>query len=518
MTVTPVFACVVEEQPGLTSLLAGSGDFAILRTYDSTTPPDTRGAALLFVEDGDAGTAALARARSFAAADPEVLLVCVVPQGLTLERDRALREAGAFDVIELGFHLDRALLRLAFAARRVIAARDERAQLAAGLAHEDRLAAIGKLAASVSHEINTPIQVIVANLDSIRGELEALLARPRSQHGELLARYATNLVESVGDSLTSSRRIATIVRSLKEFARTTEGTPRFEPTMLNDEVQSVLRLVGKEARFQVKIELELDPRLPHVMAPPHTVTQILTNLVVNAFQALDLVEQGQRRLRIATSADDEVVCVEVYDSGPGIKAEVVSRIFDPFFTTKPMGQGTGLGLAITKELVREAGGEILVDSEPGRGTAFRVAFPRPPPVSVRPRPLSAPPPSMARLRVLLVDDDELLLRALARALRLDFECTTATSGRAALELLRKGESYDVVVTDIVMPEMNGHELFMAIQDVDPALAERAIFLSGGLQAAALSQAITDTGRGLLEKPLSPRDLARKILELGATRH
>ena len=518
MSVAPVFACVVEENPGLTSLLASSMDFAILRTYDATTPLDTRGASVLFVEDSDSGAAALARTRSFAAAEPDLLLVCVVPNGITLERERALRQAGAFDVIELGAGLDRALLRLAFTARRTLALRDERAQLTAGIAHEDRLAAIGKVAASVSHEINTPIQAIVANLDSIRRELEGLLARPRAQHGELLERYASNLLETVSDSLTGSRRIGAIVRSLKEFARTTEAAPRLESTNLNEEVQSVLRLVGKEARFQVKIELELDPRLPHVMAPPHTMTQTITNMVVNAFQALDQVEPPRRRLRIRTSADDEVVCVEIEDTGPGMSSDVVARIFDPFFTTKPSGQGTGLGLAITKELVRKAGGEVLVDSELGRGTTFRIVMPRPPPVSDRPRPLSVPPPSIARLRVLIVDDDELLLRALARTFRQDFDCVTATSGKVALELIGRGEHFDVVVSDIVMPEMNGHELYLAIRALDPVLADHAIFLSGGLQATALSQAIAETGRNLLEKPLAPRDLAKKIHEVGATRH
>ncbi|MFO0714214.1 MAG: ATP-binding protein [Sandaracinus sp.] len=517
MSLAPISACVVEESPELSPRLVATGDFSLLRRYDPSTPPDTRGASVLFVEDSDPSHAALARTRSFAASDVDVLLVVVVPQGVAIEQERALRQAGAFDVIELGPGLERALYRLAATARRVIAMREERAQLAAGLAHEDRLAAIGKLAASVSHEINTPIQTIVANLDSIRLELEALLARPRSQHGELLERYASNLLETVSDSLTGSRRISAIVRSLKEFARTTEATARLEPTSLNDEVQSVLRLVGKEARFQVKVELELDPMLPQVLAPAHTMTQVLTNLVVNALQALDQVDPAQRKLRIHTAADVEMVIVEVSDTGPGMPPEVVARIFDPFFTTKPSGQGTGLGLAITKELVRKAGGEILVDSELGRGTSFRVALPRPPPISVRPRPLSVPPPSIAHLRVLIVDDDELLLRALARALKQQFEVTTVASGRGALERLRKGEHFDVLVSDIVMPEMNGHELYVAIRELDVRLSEHAIFLSGGLQATALSQAITETGRALLEKPLSPRDLAKKIYEVAPRR-
>jgi signal transduction histidine kinase len=517
VSLDPLPACVVYERPRLAATLGETGHFAILRSYDTLTSPDLLGAAVVFVEDTELGSGAIARARSFAAAEPDVLLVSIVPAGIELAQEAALRNAGAFDVISDGPELPRALMRLAAMTRHVITLRQERQHLSSGLAHGDRLAAIGLLAAGVGHEINNPNQALLANLESVRTDLESLLARPRIQQSDVLQQYASEWLETLGDCVGGCRRIASIVRSLAVFSRTSEDTPRPEPTVLNEEIATVLRLIGKELRYQTKVELDLDPEQPYVVTPAYTMTQVLTNLVVNALQALQGVEPDRRSLRIHTSHDEELVCLEVRDTGPGMSPEVLARIFDPFFTTKPVGQGTGLGLAITRELVRKAGGEILVESEPGFGTSFRVVLPRPAPVARRPRPLSAPPPALARLRVLIVDDDELLLRALLRALSQDFECTGVTSGRAALALLDKNEHFDVVVSDVVMPEMNGLELYQAVRRVDPSLARRSIFLSGGLQPGGLEQSILETGRSLLDKPLSPRDLAKRIYELGSTR-
>lgn len=517
MTSKPLPVCVVYERVELVDALARSGYFEILRSCSASEAPELHGALIAFVEDSDTGVAAVARARSFAAAEPEVLLVTVVPATIDLAQEAALRHAGAFEVISDGPELPRALMRVASVARHVANLRVERAQLTSGLAHGDRLAAIGLLAAGVGHEINNPNQALLANLATVRSDIEELLARPRIHQSEMLQQYASEWLETLGDCVGGCRRIAQIVRSLTVFSRTSEEAPRPEPTILNDEITTVLRLIGKELRYQTKVDLELDPDLPYVVTPAHTMTQVLTNLVVNALQAMQTIEPEKRSLRIRTSHDDDLVCLEVRDSGPGMSREVLARIFDPFFTTKPVGQGTGLGLAIARELVQKAGGEILVESEPGFGTSFRVVVPRPAPVARMPRPLSAPPPGLARLRVLIVDDDEMLLRALLRALSQDFECTGVTSGRAALNLLEKDAYFDVVVSDVVMPEMNGLELYQAVRRLDPSLARRAIFLSGGLQPGGLEQSILETGRALLDKPLSPRDLAKRIRELGAAR-
>ncbi|GAB4217452.1 MAG: hypothetical protein OHK0013_44960 [Sandaracinaceae bacterium] len=512
--IAPLPACVVQEHRELAAQLAGSRRFEILRTYGPTETPDLRGVAVVFVEDTDVGSGALVRARAYAKLDPDVLLVSIVPEGIDPAHEEALRQSGSFDVIEEGPGLERALMRLAGMTRYVIELRAERARLASGLAHADRLAAIGLLAAGVGHEINNPSHAILANLEAVRADLEALLARPRFQQTELLQHYAPGWFESLGDCIGGCRRIASIVRSLTVFSRTTDQGPGPEPTILNDEISSVLRLVGKELRYQTRVELDLDPQLPAVIAPTHALTQVITNLVVNALQALQGQAPERRLLSIRTSHDEEVVMMEVRDTGPGMDAEVLARIFDPFFTTKPIGQGTGLGLSITQELVRKAGGEILVESEPGYGTTFRVVLPRPPMPARGPRLLSAPPPPLSRLRVLLVDDDELLLRALQRALQQDFECIAVSSGRAALELVRRHEHFDVIVSDVVMPDMNGLDLYEAVRAQDPGLAERSIFLSGGLHQASLIKRIHDTGRLFLNKPLSPRDLARRIHEIG----
>jgi CheY-like chemotaxis protein len=165
--------------------------------------------------------------------------------------------------------------------------------------------------------------------------------------------------------------------------------------------------------------------------------------------------------------------------------------------------------------VHRAGGEIFVESEPGFGPVFRVVLPRPARVAFRPRPLSAPPPSHGRLRVLIVDDDEMLLRAITSSLAEDFECTPVASGRAALELVQKAERFDVMLSDVVMPGMDGLRLYQQISDIDPRLAEHTVFFSGGLRSRSLEHAIVDTGRPLLSKPISMRDLARRLREAAA---
>ncbi|MDQ3032340.1 MAG: ATP-binding protein [Myxococcota bacterium] len=491
------------------------GDLRITRAWSiDEEPPDLERCSMLVLEQSDLGPATIARVQSFATAGPD-LLVVVLPRGAPAALEIALREAGAFDVVEDGPELDRAIARTVAMARHVLRLHAERTKLTAGLAHNERLSAIGLLAAGVGHEINNPSTAILANAERLRSELESLLSRPRLQQAEVLQHRASEWLEGLGDCIAASRRITSIVRALNVFSRRSDENARAEPAILNEDIATVLRLVGKEVRFQAHVELELDPDLPYVVAPPHAMTQVITNLVVNALQALEAKEYDQRRLRVTTSHDEDTVFLEVADNGLGIPADTIARIFDPFFTTKEVGVGTGLGLSITRELVRRAGGEIFVESEPGFGSCFRVVLPRPARVESRPRPLSAAPPGHGRLRVLIVDDDEMLLRAITNSLAEDFECTSVASGKAALELVQKAERFDVLLSDVVMPGMDGLRLYQQLADIDPALAERTVFFSGGLRSQTLEHAIVGTGRPLIAKPISMRDLARRLREAAA---
>jgi CheY-like chemotaxis protein len=217
---------------------------------------------------------------------------------------------------------------------------------------------------------------------------------------------------------------------------------------------------------------------------------------------------------ISTEYDDDHVMLEVHDNGPGIGEEVLSRIFDPFFTTKPIGKGTGLGLSITQQLVHKLGGEIFAESEGGRGARFSVVIERTTVDVTVSNELHRMPPGSDRLRVLLLDDDELILRSMQRSLSAHFECQTAARASTALQLLQSDGDFDAVVSDVVMPEMNGLEFWNELEHNHPDLALRTVFISGGITSDRLRVRVSDTGRPCLSKPVDMYELIRTIRRLG----
>ena len=210
------------------------------------------------------------------------------------------------------------------------------------------------------------------------------------------------------------------------------------------------------------------------------------------------------------SRDGNAVC-EVTDTGGGIPVDVRPRIFDPFFTTKPVGQGTGLGLSICRQTIRALGGDIEVESEPSVGSTFRILLPLAARVSEparAPRRSSLPPGP--RLRVMFVDDEESLARAVARPLRRHFELTLCSSADEALERLARGEEFDVVVTDLMMPGKTGMELHALVERRFPHMAARMLFATGGAftpDARAFAARHEDR---LVAKPIDLAELRRKI--------
>ena len=202
------------------------------------------------------------------------------------------------------------------------------------------------------------------------------------------------------------------------------------------------------------------------------------------------------------------------DTGHGIAPEVLDRIFEPFFTTKPAGVGTGLGLAICHGIVTGLGGEIRVESQPGRGSVFRVILP--PARAPAPEPADRPGPASApRGRILVVDDEPLVGRAIQRILGADHEVVVETSGRAALARAERGERFDLLLCDLMMPEMTGQDLLEALERTAPDLAGRVVFLTAGAFTPAAREFLERTRRPRLEKPFEAEALERLVAaELG----
>jgi signal transduction histidine kinase len=367
---------------------------------------------------------------------------------------------------------------------------------------QGRFAAAGELLGGVAHEVNNPLMAIASHAELRLADANL----PAEQRNEM---------QSI---LRQAQRAAKLLRGLLRFVRA--GEKRAAAVNMNDVVRSAIDLVSYRFLIdEITIEGRLDPELPTVVGDANRLEQVIVNLLSNALDALRSVKPP-RRLTVDSFLDDTGarVCVTVTDNGPGVSPEIVRRLFRPFASTKG-ARGTGLGLYISRQLVREAEGELdLVKNEaPGAGARFLVWLPTarvPVPTAPASAP-QAPPPvpakSLAGIRVLLVDDEELVRRPMARFLaKRGAEITEAGDGEAALARLQAGVDPHVILADLRMPRMDGAELYVRLQEERPALADRVMFLSGDITQLA--------GRGLAEvprdrvlvKPVELAELERRI--------
>jgi len=367
---------------------------------------------------------------------------------------------------------------------------------------QGRFAAAGELLGGVAHEVNNPLMAIASHA-------ELRLADPT------LPAEQRNEMQNI---LRQAQRAAKLLRGLLRFVRA--GEKRAATVNMNDVVRSALDLVSYRFTIdEISIGGRLDPELPTVVGDANRLEQVIVNLLSNALDALRAVKPP-RRLNVDSFSDDTAgrVCVTVTDNGPGIAFEIAPRLFRPFASTKGV-RGTGLGLYISRQLVREAEGELDLVKRAEPGTRFLVWLPSvrgavpSAPVAV-PQPTPAPAPStssLAGIRVLLVDDEELIRRPMSRFLtKRGAEITEAGDGQVALERLRAGFEPHVILADLRMPRMDGGEFYQRLQQEKPALAERVLFLSGDITHLA--------GRGLAEiprdrvlvKPVELAELERRI--------
>ena len=396
----------------------------------------------------------------------------------------------------------------------------------AAVAHAEKLAALGTVVAGVAHEINNPLGLIILVNESIRSTLEPLLRvqqeifRLAERGGpatadevEWLSRMAQTgstggeLRGSLDDVQAALRTITEIVRDLRIFGRAdAEESP--EPIFLPDLVGQALRIVGKQITAVATLERDYAPDLPLLLLPRGRLAQVLTNLLINAAQAIAEVKRPMHRVRISMRCDDEALALSISDTGPGIPPDVIERIFDPFFTTK-RGEattgGTGLGLSISRSILQALGGDLIVESVHGAGATFIAIIPtegrR---VSGQPRRdvaagrLTSPPP---RVSVLVVDDEEPLLRTLASALRGRFDVMLAGDGQEAIDLLASGSRPDVILCDVAMPVVDGPALYEWLLSNRPELARKTVFITADGASASADVAVR-TERMLLEKPIT----------------
>ncbi|HEU5260962.1 MAG TPA: ATP-binding protein [Gemmatimonadales bacterium] len=365
------------------------------------------------------------------------------------------------------------------------------------LQQAEKLAALGQLVSGVAHEINNPAAIISGFAQTL------LLEELKPEHREM--------AQMIYDEAT---RIGRITSNLLAFARAS-GAQR-TLVDLNDIVRRTFALRSYHlSTLNIAVTLDLASQDPKVWADSSELQQMLLNLLINAEQAL-MHGEAARTITVRTTASDADVSLIVADSGPGVAPEIRGKIFDPFFTTKPEGVGTGLGLSICYGIAQEHGGRIWVDSQPGHGAAFHVTLPRDARVEGRAEsPTAAAPPATGAVTVLVVDDETALRNALLRFLsRRGIDGAGVADGAEALDVL-KHRGFDVIVSDVRMPGMNGREFMERLRHEHPDLIGRLIFSTGDTLAPDTAALLKNAGVPTIAKPFDFAALELVIRQVAA---
>jgi len=344
--------------------------------------------------------------------------------------------------------------------------------------HAQKMETVGSLAGGIAHDFNNLLMGILAC---------SRIAREERLDGE----QARELFEEIGAA--ASRGIA-LTRRLLAFSR--RQPVQLRPTSLNAVIRENETMLRQLLGEDVQLDLELDPSGAHALADEGLIEQVLINLVVNARDAMPA--GGRIAVRTHDPLDQPQVLLEIRDTGTGMTPEVRERIFEPFFSTKGPDKGTGLGLSTVKRIVEQIQGTIEVETEPGQGTTFRLRMPRSVDAQV---PTPAPAPVLVpadRRSVLVVEDDHLVRASLRRYLdKRGYAVLVADGPAEALELAGRN-SFDVLVTDMIMPGATGSELARRIRQCLPAC--RVVYMSAHPAEVLIEQGRLEPGAAFLEKP------------------
>ncbi len=378
----------------------------------------------------------------------------------------------------------------------VAKARSDVARLQAQLLRADRLAALGTLAATVAHEINNPLSYVLTNLDLLRDRLHG---------GALRSPGGDDIGSWLDDARQGARRVATIVRDLRSFSHPGAAAQR-QSLDVHVSLDAAVRITKGEARDRARIKRRYDA-VPRVLANDAQLGQVFLNLLVNAAQAIDRGSPESNLIEVSTHVEQGQVVIEISDTGRGIDPADAQRIFEPFVTTKHVGEGTGLGLYVCKGIVEGLGGSLQLLARDGGGTRARVTLPAADDSEVLEDSISIHPPHpepLRRLRILIVDDEELLAAALARSLsRHDVRTTSDGSDATRLALT---QPFDLILCDLIMPNKTGMEVFEEVCAERPELAERFVFMTGATVTGRAEAFASTVHAPVLQKPFSREEL------------
>ncbi len=385
-----------------------------------------------------------------------------------------------------------------------VRAEEERDRLSAQLAHSRKLASVGRLAGGVAHDFNNMLAVIL-------GRVELLLQQVDPD---------SPLARNIGQIQAAAQRSANLTRQLLAFARRQTVSPKI--LSLNAAIEAMLEMIRRLIGDEVDLVWVPGPDLWPVRFDPAQLHQVLTNLCVNARDAMAgvgriIIRTGNLTLdrafcegQVGFSPGDHVL-LSVSDNGQGMDEETLEHVFEPFFTTKEVHRGTGLGLPTVFGIVQQNGGQITVSSRPGEGSCFRVFLPRVKGQPDEPEKTVQEEPVRGRGEVVLVVEDEPSVLDLTRAMleSLGYQAVAARTPGEALAMVAAGTNpLHLLLTDVVMPEGNGRELEEKIRLTHPGL--KVLFMSGYTADLIAPGGILDEGRPFIQKPFSLHTLAARV--------
>ncbi len=375
----------------------------------------------------------------------------------------------------------------------------------------DKMASLGEVVAGVAHEINNPNSFIAYNvplLEETWKVFEPIISEYASAHPEWrkgklsLDVFREEMREIIEAIKIGSDRISGVVSNLKDFARTDQGI-QARPVQINEVIEKTLTIVGSQLRKQAdQVNLSLSDNLPSIDGHFQKLEQVVANLLLNAAHALPVKDKGKISVTTRYVGRLRSILIEIEDNGEGIKAEVMSRIFEPFFSTRRASGGTGLGLSVSYGLVREHGGTIGVLSKPGIGSRFTVYLPVEREAEIRLSPI-----------ILCVDDNQGFLNMLRTIfIKVNTDIETLESAEAALVYLEEHPEVDIVLSDLIMPGMDGWELLAKVKARFPLIS--FILYTGHQDALKGKPKGVPFPDYFLEKPFRVQQLTKLINSIG----
>lgn len=356
-----------------------------------------------------------------------------------------------------------------------------------------KLSALGQLISGITHELNNRLSPIIAYSELLRDQYR----------GGEADRYVGNVYRSA----LGARKL---LRSLSSFSK--ERKPTMEYVDLNEIMGKVLGMMAYQLKVSdIQVEREMEAGISRTMADPFQMEEVFFNIVKNALLSIC---SSPSRLKVRSYSLDGKIVFEVSDSGVGMPREHLTRIFDPFFTTRRGDEGTGLGLSISYGIIKVHGGDISVSSREGEGTTVRVELP------VKERTCGVSPAARRKgaasrpssLRVLVVDDEEIVRELVYDILSKENDVETAGTVKEAMGMIDNGE-FDIVIADYRMPKVDGIQFYRSVSEMKPSLKNRILFVTGDANNWKIKDFIRETGNMCISKPFSVNELFEACLTL-----